>query len=205
MRQTQKFARIIMIRRIQLPGNLFDICFFLKRLEICALRCVPDRYTAILPRTPQTECIGCVGIRAGDHDVIRHRTDFIVIGIDNFEFAVLPRFAHFTAEADNDTLFGAREKPCAALFNPFVREFYLFAVDEFLLKKTVLVAKRIAIRGIIQVTERIHETSGKSPKTAVPESGVDLTCVDTVKRTAKALEHATKVIIDPQVLCVIEQ
>jgi hypothetical protein len=115
---------------------------------------------------------------AGNHNIVRYCLNLVVVRMDNIEVVFVPSFRELAAETNGKSFVRSGHKPTLAGGHPYVGQFYLCAVYDLLLKKTVFIAERKARCGIIECGKRIHKASGKSAKSAIAKSGVALHCVN---------------------------
>ena len=139
----------MIIGRIKHFGNQFSVAFVAHDFVVIALR--EQLHVEFLhrARTPKAQHADRFGIRARDHHVERNRLDFFGVVINGFHAVIGPLFFEFAVETHDELLIGTLREPGFAAGKPDVGHFDLPAVDDFLLKQSVLITDRKAHRGII--------------------------------------------------------
>ena len=200
LRQTKQFSLVVVVGRIELLRDLLGAAGLFKRFDVGPLRREAEGRHRRLLRFPEPERVDGVGGRAGDHQIVGDGAHFVVFGVRDLELSVFPTLADLPAETDRHTLFGTRDQPRAAVFDPLIGNLDLFSVDEFLTEKPVLVEQRIPRRRIVERRKRIHKAGGKPTEPTVSEPRVGLAGENRGEIASVVEQHFVKRLADAEVV-----
>ena len=152
--KTEKLALVSVIVRIENLRNVLSVVLSLNSLVI--MGSVESEEVKFFNSLclPQTKCVDALSTVADNSHVIRNSLNCLIL------------------EVNFNSVFLTANTPWVFKSLPVVSNFYLITVLDKLFEKTILVADSVTVKRNLLCSCRIKETSCKSAKTAVTQSGI---------------------------------
>ena len=192
--QAQLAPGVGRVVRIQYPGDVFGMVFIFHRREVITLIKFTEVNLAAGLGAPQTERVGRIGIKTRDNLIVGFRQDLF-----GFNPARLFTFLlNASAEAHFVTRIMPFKFPRVAVLEPVIRRLFLPAVNDVLLKHPVVIADTVTTTRQAQGRQRIEETGGQAPKTAITQPRVILFVNQLFKVQPHLFQRAVHIFVDAQ-------
>ena len=168
--------------------------FIFHRREVITLIKFTEVNLAAGLGAPQTERVGRVGIKARDNLIVGFRQDLF-----GFNPARLFTFLlNASAKAHFVTRIMPFKFPRVAVLEPVIRRLFLPAVNDVLLKHPVVIADTVTTARQAQRRQRVEETGGQAPKTAIAQPRVILFVNQLFKVQPHLFQRAVHIFVDAQ-------